>query len=33
MDIVLESGAPSVVQGVIDPEMVNRYLEITRKAT
>ena len=33
MDIVLESGAPSVVQGVIDPEMVNRYLEIIRKAT
>jgi len=33
MDIVLESGVPSVVQGVIDPDMVNRYLEIIRKAT
>ncbi|HKU84403.1 MAG TPA: hypothetical protein VJP58_10210 [Candidatus Nitrosocosmicus sp.] len=33
MDIVLESGVPSVVQGVIDPDMVNRYLEIVRKAT
>ena len=26
MDIVLESGVPSVVQGVIDPDMVNRLL-------
>ncbi len=33
MDIFLESGVPSVVQGVIDPDMVNRYLEIIRKAT
>ncbi len=33
MDIVLESGIPSVVQGVIDPDMVNRYLELIRKAT
>jgi hypothetical protein len=33
MDIVLESGVPSVVQGVIDPDMVNRYVEIIRKAT
>ena len=33
MDIVLESGVPSVVQGVIDPDMVNRYLEIVRKST
>ncbi len=33
MDIVLESGVPSVVQGVIDPDMVNRYLEIIRNAT
>ncbi len=32
MDIVLESGVPSVVQGVIDPDMVNSYLEIIRKA-
>jgi hypothetical protein len=32
MDIVLESGVPSVVQGVIDPDMVNRYLEIISKA-
>src|SRR4029078_9590568 len=31
MDIVLESGVPSVVQGVIDPDMVNRYLEIIAK--
>ncbi len=33
MDIVLESGVPSVVQGVVDPDMVNRYLEIVRKVT
>ena len=33
MDIVLESGVPSVVQGVIDPDMVNRYLELIRKVT
>jgi len=33
MDIVLESGLPSVVQGVIDPDMVNRYLELIKKAT
>ena len=26
MDIVLESGVPSVIQGVIDPDMVNNYL-------
>ncbi len=33
MDIVLESGVPSVIQGVIDPDMVNNYYEIIRKAT
>lgn len=32
MDIVLESGVPSVVQGVIDPDMVKRYLELINKA-
>ena len=31
MDIVLESGLPSVVQGVIDPDMVNSYLALIRK--
>jgi hypothetical protein len=31
MDIVLESGLPWVVQGVIDPDMVDTYLEIVRK--
>ena len=33
MDIVLESGVPSVVQGIIDSDLVNRYLELIRKAT
>jgi hypothetical protein len=33
MDIILESGISSVVQGVIDPDMVNRYLELIKKAT
>ena len=33
MDIVLESGVPYVVQGVVDPDLVNRYLEIVRKGT
>lgn len=33
MDIVLESGVPSVIQGVIDPDIVNNYYEIIRKAT
>ncbi len=33
MDIVLESGVPWVIQGVIDPDMVNNYYEIIRKAT
>lgn len=33
MDIVLESGVPSVVQGVIDPDMVEGYLELIKKAT
>ena len=33
MDIVLESGISSVVQGVIDPDMVNGYLELIKKAT
>ena len=32
MDIVLESGVSSVVQGVIDPNMVNEYLKIIKKA-
>lgn len=32
MDIVLESGVSSVVQGVIDPIMVNEYLKIIKKA-
>ena len=32
MDIVLESGVPSVVQGVIDPDMVKGYLELIKKA-
>ncbi len=32
MDIVLESGISSVVQGVIDPDMVNEYLELIKKA-
>lgn len=32
MDIVLESGVPSVVQGVIDPDMVKGYLELINKA-
>jgi hypothetical protein len=31
MDIVLESGVPYVVQGVVDPDLVNRYLEIIAK--
>lgn len=31
MDIVLESGVPYVVQGVVDPDMVNRYLGIIAK--
>ena len=31
MDIVLESGGPYVVQGVVDPDMVNRYLGIIAK--
>ena len=31
MDIVLESGVSSVVQGVIDPIMVNEYLKIIKK--
>jgi hypothetical protein len=33
MDIILESGISLVVQGVIDPSMVNRYLELIKKAT
>ncbi|CAN5826600.1 hypothetical protein BH23THE1_BH23THE1_00780 [soil metagenome] len=33
MDIVLESGVPSVVQGVIDPDMVEGYLELIKNAT
>jgi hypothetical protein len=33
MDIVLESGVPSVAQGVIDPDMVEGYLELIKKAT
>lgn len=33
MDIVLESGIPSVVQGVIDPDMVKGYLELIKKVT
>jgi len=33
MDIVLESGVPSVVQGVIDSDLVDRYLELIRKVT
>ena len=32
MDIVLESGVSSVVQGVIDPIMVNEYIKIIKKA-
>jgi len=32
MDIFLESGVSSVVQGVIDPNMVNEYLKIIKKA-
>jgi hypothetical protein len=32
MDIVLESGVSSVVQGVIDSNMVNEYLKIIKKA-
>ncbi len=32
MDIVMESGVPSVVQGVIDPDMVEGYLELIKKA-
>lgn len=32
MDIVLESGVSSVVQGIIDPNMVNEYLKIIKKA-
>ena len=32
MDIVLESGISSVVQGVIDPNMVSEYLELIKKA-
>ena len=31
MDIVLESGVSLVVQGVIDPNMVNEYLKIIKK--
>ncbi|MDN5845077.1 MAG: hypothetical protein L0H53_02245 [Candidatus Nitrosocosmicus sp.] len=31
MDIVLESGVSSVVQGVIDPNMVKGYLELIKK--
>ena len=31
MDIVLESGVPYVVQGVVDPDMVNGYLGIIAK--
>jgi len=33
MDIVLESGISSVVQGIIDPDMVKGYLELIKKAT
>lgn len=33
MDIVTESGVPSVVQGVVDPDMVKGYLELIKKAT
>ncbi len=33
MDIVLESGVPSVVQGIIDSDLVDRYLELIRKVT
>jgi hypothetical protein len=33
MDIVMESGVPSVVQGVVDPDMVEGYLELIKKAT
>jgi hypothetical protein len=33
MDIVLESGASSVVQGVIDPDMINGYLELIKNAS
>ena len=33
MDIVMESGVPSVVQGVVDPDMVKGYLELIKKAT
>lgn len=32
MDIVLESGVSSVVQGVIDPNMVSEYLKLIKKA-
>jgi hypothetical protein len=32
MDIVMESGVPSVVQGVIDTDMVEGYLELIKKA-
>jgi hypothetical protein len=28
MDIILESGEPYVVQGIIDPEMIKEYLKI-----
>ena len=28
MDIILESGEPHVVQGIIDPEMIKEYLKI-----
>lgn len=31
MDIVLESGVSSVVQGVIDPNMVSDYLKLIKK--
>lgn len=33
MDIVTESGVPSVVKGVVDPDMVKGYLELIKKAT
>ena len=33
MDIVMESGVPSVVQGVVDPDMVKGYLELIKRAT
>lgn len=33
MDIVMESGVPSVVQGVVDPDMVKGYLELIKRAS